>query len=83
MHFNNIKTNDFKEMNNLDENLFDTKFKNALEKKMNFDTKDILLKNETIKVQDIKIKFAKIYVGCFSFFNYKNNYPDLGSELFY
>ena len=71
MHFNNIKTNDLEEMSDLDENLSDTEFKNALEKKMNFDTKDILLKNETIKVQDIEIKFAKIDVGCFSFFNYK------------
>lgn len=74
---------EFKENNDLDENLSDFEFENALEKKMNFDIKNILIKNEKIKEENIKIKFHQIYDGRFSFLIYKNNYPDFESELFY
>ena len=74
---------DFEEISELKENLSAIEFKNILEKKMNFCTEDILIKNEKLKVPDIKIKFSKIYEGCFSFLNYRNNYPNLESELFY
>ena len=88
--FNNTKIEDkdklkvdFEEIGELDQNLSVTEFKNVLDKKMNFGIKDILIKNEEIKVPDIKIQLSKIYEGCFSFLNYKNNYPDSESELFY
>ena len=43
----------------------------------------MLIKNETIKVEDIKNKFNNIFDAYCSFSNFKNNYPDFESELFY
>ena len=83
---NNIKEElkvDFEEKNDLDENVSDSEFKEVLEKMQNFDINNLLIKNEKINVENIKIKFSKIYETYFSFINYKNNYPDFESELFY
>ena len=74
---------DVEEKSDLDENLSVKEFEDVLEKKMKFDIKKILKKNETIKVEDIKIKFSQIFEECCSFINYKNNYPDFESEFFY
>ena len=74
---------DFKETNDLDENLSDTEFQKVLDKRINFDIKNILIKNEKINVINIKNKFSQIFDACCSFINYKNNYPDDESELFY
>ena len=74
---------DVEEKNDLDENLSDKEFEEALDKKMKFDLKKLLIKNEKIKVSDIKIKFSQIFEECISFINYKNNYPEFESELFY
>ena len=76
----NVETND---INGLDENLLDSKYKNVLEKKENFDINKLLIKDERIKVKDIKKKFSEIYDVFCTFINYKNNYPDFESELFY
>ena len=70
------------EKNDFDENLSDKEFEEALDKKLKFDLKKLLIKNEKIKVQDIKIKFSQIFEECISFINYKNNYPNFESELF-
>ena len=74
---------DVEEKSDLDENLSVKEFEDVLEKKMKFDIKKILKKNETIKVEDIKIKFSQIFEECCSFINFKNNYPDFESEFFY
>ena len=74
---------DFKETNDLDENLSDTEFQKVLDKRINFDIKNILIKNEKLNVINIKNKFSQIFDACCSFINYKNNYPDDESELFY
>lgn len=50
---------------------------------VNFGLKKLLIKNETINVKNIKSKFSQIYETYCSFINYKNNYPDFESELFY
>lgn len=83
---NNIKEKlkvDFEEKNDLDENVSDLEFKEVLEKMQNFDINNLLIKNEKINVENIKIKFSKIYETYFGFINYKNNYPEFESELFY
>ena len=49
------------EKNDFDENLSDKEFEETLDKKMKFDLKKLLIKNEKIKVQDIKIKFSQIF----------------------
>lgn len=83
---NNIKEElkvDFEEKNDLDENVSDSEFKEVLEKMQNFDINNLLIKNEKINVEHIKIKFSQIYETYFGFINYKNNYPEFESELFY
>ena len=74
---------DIESKNDLDENLSDSEFKKVLEKKEGLDITNLLNKNEKIKVVDIKKKFNYIYEACCTFSNFKNNYPDFESELFY
>ena len=74
---------DFEEKSDLDENVSDSEFKEVLEKMQKFDINNLLIKNEKINVAHIRIKFYKIYETYFSFINYKNNYPEFESELFY
>ena len=74
---------EIEEKSDLDENLSVKEFEDVLEKKMKFDIRNILKKNELIKVEDIKIKFSQIFEECCSFINFKNNYPDFESEFFY
>ena len=50
---------------------------------VNFDLKKLLIKNETINVGGVGSKFSQIYETYCSFINYKNNYRDFESELFY
>ena len=78
-----IQKVDIKEKNDLDENLSDTEFKNIIEKKENYDITKVLIKNEEIKVEDIKKKFSEIFDIYCKFINFKNNYPEFESELFY
>lgn len=77
-----IKVN-IKEKNDLDENLSDSEFQKVLENMVNFDLKKLLIKNEKINVDNIKLKLSRIYETYCGFINYKNNYPDFESELFY
>ena len=58
-------------------------FKKVLDKRISLDIEPLLIKKEKIKVNDIKIKLSQIYESCCSFINYKNNYPEFESELFY
>ena len=74
---------DFKEKSDLDENLSDEEFKKVLDKRISLDIEPLLIEKEKVKVNDIKIKLSQIYESCCSFINYKNNYPEFESELFY
>ena len=58
-------------------------FKKVLDKRISLDIEPLLIKKEKVKVNDIKIKLSQIYESCCSFINYKNNYPEFESELFY
>ena len=79
----NFTNDDIDHKNDLDENLSDSEFKKVLEKKENIDIKKFLVKNEVIKVKDIRIKFDNIFEALFTFSNFKNNYPDFESEFYY
>ena len=54
-----------------------------INKIINFDITSLLIIGEKINVNNIKIKFSQIYEAYFSIINFKNNYPDFESELFY
>ena len=58
-------------------------FKKVLDKRISLDIEPLLIEKEKVKVNDIKIKLSQIYESCCSFINYKNNYPEFESELFY
>ena len=74
---------EIEEKNDLDEDLSDSEFKKVFEKKENFKIEGLLIKDEKIKVEDIKKKFKAIFEACFSFSDFKKNYPDFESEFFY
>ena len=92
---NEINTNDIKEDNqisltanfeeksDLDENLSDYEFEKVLEIKEKFDINSLLIKNEKINAENIKIKFSHIFKVFCSFMDFKNNYPDFESDFFY
>lgn len=66
-----------------DENLSDSESKLIVDDKNKLDIKTLLVQKEIICVKDIKQKFEQIYKSLFSFLNYRNNYPDFESELFF
>ena len=66
-----------------DENLSDTESKIIVDDKIKLDIKSLLILKEIINIEEIKIKFDKIYKSLFSFLNYRNNYPDFESEFFF
>ena len=68
---------------NDNEKFIDTDFKEFLNHKEKFDIENLLVKKETIKVENLKNKFDTLYNRLFEFLNYENNYLDFESEYFF